>query len=229
MQKSVDAFLSVQSPYSYFAAPRLMRLDAHPDVKVHLRLVMPAVLRIPDVYADRSVIEQEYFLLDVKRTAAFLGLDYAEADPYPVEFEPQSLWRAASEQPRIYGLLDVLTLASEAGKGLTLFDAVMRRVWGGQAKDWHLGHHLRDAAREVGINWDILAAQAAGETARLRKSLLANNEALLAAGHWGVPCFVFEGEPFYGQDRFGQLVWRMGLKPQDLTESADEAKFRGWF
>lgn len=229
MQKSVDAFLSVQSPYSYFAIPRLRRLDAHPDVLVHLRMVMPAVLRMPDAYADRSRVEQEYFLLDVTRTAMFLGIDYTEAEPYPVEFEPQSLWRAAKEQPRIYKLLDVLMLASEAGKGLALFDVVMRLIWGGKAKDWHLGHHLRDAARVVDLDWDALISQAAGETARLRKSLLSNNEALLAAGHWGVPCFVFEGEPFYGQDRFGQLIWRLGLNPQELIDPVDEAGLRGWF
>jgi hypothetical protein len=36
-----------------------------------------------------------------------------------------------------------------------------------------------------------------------------------SAGHWGVPLMVFEGEPFFGQDRFETLKWRMvqkGLK-----------------
>ena len=30
-----------------------------------------------------------------------------------------------------------------------------------------------------------------------------------AAGHWGVPMMVFAGEPFFGQDRFDQLKWRL--------------------
>ena len=30
-----------------------------------------------------------------------------------------------------------------------------------------------------------------------------------AAGHWGVPTMVFDGEPFFGQDRLDLLVWRM--------------------
>ena len=29
------------------------------------------------------------------------------------------------------------------------------------------------------------------------------------AGHWGVPLMAFENEPFFGQDRFGALKWRM--------------------
>ena len=43
----------------------------------------------------------------------------------------------------------------------------------------------------------------------------ANETAQTAAGHWGVPLFVFEGEPFFGQDRIDHLLWRMkqhGLK-----------------
>ena len=35
-------------------------------------------------------------------------------------------------------------------------------------------------------------------------------QALEAAGHWGVPTFVFQGEPFFGQDRIDVLLWRLG-------------------
>ncbi len=38
----------------------------------------------------------------------------------------------------------------------------------------------------------------------------ANQAALDASGHWGVPTMVFEGEPFFGQDRNGTLRWRLG-------------------
>jgi len=31
--------------------------------------------------------------------------------------------------------------------------------------------------------------------------MAANQDALKAAGHWGVPTLVFDGEPFFGQDR----------------------------
>ena len=42
-----------------------------------------------------------------------------------------------------------------------------------------------------------------------------NQKALEQAGHWGVPTMVFNGEPFFGQDRIDVLVWRM--KQQGLT------------
>ena len=37
-----------------------------------------------------------------------------------------------------------------------------------------------------------------------------NNQKMLDdAGHWGVPTLVFEGEPFFGQDRIETLRWRL--------------------
>ncbi|HEX6362497.1 MAG TPA: 2-hydroxychromene-2-carboxylate isomerase, partial [Albitalea sp.] len=51
-----------------------------------------------------------------------------------------------------------------------------------------------------------------------RKALIESNQAAQrAAGHWGVPLFVFDGEPFFGQDRIDVLLWRMkqkGLRPR---------------
>jgi 2-hydroxychromene-2-carboxylate isomerase len=43
----------------------------------------------------------------------------------------------------------------------------------------------------------------------------AHQEEQAAAGHWGVPLFSFDGEPFWGQDRFDLLVWR--LKQRGLS------------
>ena len=40
----------------------------------------------------------------------------------------------------------------------------------------------------------------------------------LIAGHWGVPTFVINGEPFFGQDRIETICWHMnglGLKKKD--------------
>ena len=36
-----------------------------------------------------------------------------------------------------------------------------------------------------------------------------NQRQLDAAGQWGVPTFVFKGEPFFGQDRIDTLRWRL--------------------
>jgi 2-hydroxychromene-2-carboxylate isomerase len=38
--------------------------------------------------------------------------------------------------------------------------------------------------------------------------------------HWGVPTMVYEGEPFFGQDKIELLLWRMqqkGLQKREQT------------
>lgn len=37
-----------------------------------------------------------------------------------------------------------------------------------------------------------------------------NETAQKQAGHWGVPLMVFEGKPFFGQERLEILEWRLG-------------------
>ncbi|MGH6781444.1 MAG: 2-hydroxychromene-2-carboxylate isomerase, partial [Sphingomonadaceae bacterium] len=43
----------------------------------------------------------------------------------------------------------------------------------------------------------------------LDAEIAANQVALERAGHWGVPTLVFNGEPFFGQDRIDLALWRM--------------------
>ena len=220
MMKTVDAFLSIQSPYCYFVMPRLMRLAAHPDLQVRFRQVRPGVLRIPDVFADRSELEQRYFFTDVARTAAFLGLPYAEADPSPVAFTPGSLWIAENDQPRAWRLIDLLMAAERSGNGLVLYDRVMKLIWDGQTTGWDQGGHLARAVADAGLDLHALELLATEERKALRQSLYANDAAIFKAGHWGVPCLAFEGEAFYGQDRFDQLLWRLGLSIDALPAAA---------
>jgi 2-hydroxychromene-2-carboxylate isomerase len=61
----------------------------------------------------------------------------------------------------------------------------------------------------VGLDGAALEAEAAAQAGRLDKVIEGNEEAQQKAGHWGVPLFVFEDEPFFGQDRIDALVWRM--------------------
>ena len=54
-----------------------------------------------------------------------------------------------------------------------------------------------------------LDAEAESDAAAIDAEVAANQAALEAAGHWGVPTLVFQGEPFFGQDRIDLALWRM--------------------
>ena len=138
-----------------------------PAVAVALRLVLPGVLRDPDVYADRGGTEQRYFLLDVGRTAAFLGLPYREARPYPVEFLPGTLYRAAERQPRVFRLYYLTAAAVEIGRGWDFLDVASRLIWDGTTENWQEEETLRRALARSGLDYEALAARAESLAAEL--------------------------------------------------------------
>ena len=69
--------------------------------------------------------------------------------------------------------------------------------------------HLHAAAERAGLNLDYLDTVIEADPDRFENIITENEAAQKAAGHWGVPLMVFDGEPFFGQDRVDALVWRM--------------------
>jgi 2-hydroxychromene-2-carboxylate isomerase len=79
-------------------------------------------------------------------------------------------------------------------------------------RDWHLGDHLARAVESAGLDLATLDAQIGADSHRYDTAIKANQDAQRLGGHYGVPLMVFDNEPFYGQDRFDQLRWRMDKK-----------------
>jgi 2-hydroxychromene-2-carboxylate isomerase len=69
---------------------------------------------------------------------------------------------------------------------------------------------------ELGLDGKAIEKEAKANEAKYLAVVEKNQEWCHASGHGGVPNAVFRGEPFWGQDRIDQLVWRM--KQNGLTE-----------
>ncbi|MCP5087840.1 MAG: 2-hydroxychromene-2-carboxylate isomerase [Rhodobacteraceae bacterium] len=207
MNKRVDVYYSLQSDYCYFLLDRLIAL-ASQGVDVVIRPVLGGVLRIPERFRDRDGLEQDYFQTDTSRTAKFLGLPYAYPDPSPIEWEAGSLWRAKPDQPRNDHLNRLFVGAVRAGRGLAFLDTVGRMLWDGSTSGWDKGDHVKIAMTKAGLSLEETLAENSWQS--VERELQANNAAMHDDGHWGVPLMVYIGEPFYGQDRFNQLLWRLG-------------------
>ena len=210
--RTVEVWYSLQSDYCYFLIDRLLKLPAA-SVQVVLRPVLGLVLRMPEATAHRSKLEQDYFVTDTKRTAAFLGLPHAYPEPSPIQFEPSSLWVASKEQPRIERLYRLFVGANRVGKGLAFLDCIGRGLWDGSQPGWDRSPFISEALGGIGLDHDRVLRE--NDWPGVDAELSRNHQAMLDAGHWGVPLMVFEGEPFYGQDRFDQLLWRMGIELHD--------------
>jgi 2-hydroxychromene-2-carboxylate isomerase len=215
MALDVDLFWSFRSPYSYLATPRLARLATEYEVDIHVRIVLPIAVRIPGFFDTVNPLWPPYLLRDTMRIAEYEGLPYGWPRPDPI-VQDFATRKVAAEQPYIHRLSRLGVAAAEHGRGLPFIAEVSRVIWGGDVEGWHEGSHLADAAARAGLDLAALDGAIAAQATRYDAVIAENQRALETAGHWGVPTIVFEGEPFFGQDRIDLLVWR--LRQQGLRK-----------
>ena len=205
MPNAVDVYWSFRSPYSYLATPDMIRLRRDFDVDVNLRPVLPLAVRQPDFFSPENLKRARYIILDWSRRAEFLGMAREWPNPDPIVQDIATM-KIAEEQPYIYRLTNLGIEAHRRGKGIEFAKEVAHLLFGG-TKGWDQGDHLSKAAERAGL--DLAAMEAALESGNHAEEVEANQDALVAAGHWGVPTFVFAKEPFFGQDRVELLRWRL--------------------
>jgi 2-hydroxychromene-2-carboxylate isomerase len=209
-----DLFFSFRSPYSYLAVGRYRELAETHTVDIALRPVYPLAVRQPDFFERNHPNWLRYTFTDMFRVAQFEGIPFAPPRPDPI-VQDVATRRIAEDQPYIRRITRLGQAAARKGKGLAFAAESSRMIWGG-AQDWHLGDHLAVAAMRAGLDLTELDAEALSDADALDAEIAANQQALEDAGHWGVPTLVFEGEPFFGQDRIAMARWRMEQKGLEL-------------
>lgn len=210
MTLEYDLFWSFRSPYSYLVTPRLLELERDYDVRCNVRPVYPIAVRIKGFFKQVNPMWPPYLLKDTARIAEMEGLPYAWPSPDPIKMN-LGTGEVPEEQPYIQRLTRLGVAAAEKGRGLPFLREVGGIIFGG-TRNWHEGDHLKDAAARAGLDLAELDKAIEADPARFETVIAANEAAQKASGHWGVPLMVFEGEPFFGQDRVSHLTWRMGKK-----------------
>lgn len=214
MSEIVDAYFSFRSPYSYLATPGMLRLQDDFDITLNLRPVLPLAVRQSEFFSPENMKRARYIMIDFPRRAEFLGMACNWPSPDPIVQDLFTL-KVAKEQPYIYWLSELGIEAQRRGKGVEFAYEISHMLFGG-TKDWDKGVHLSRAAARAGL--DLAEMEAAREGGDHAQEIEANQQALEAANHWGVPTLVFKGEPFFGEDRIDTLRWRLekaGLKLAD--------------
>ena len=219
MDLVIEVYWSFRSPYSYIVLPRIRKLRDEFCVIVDLRVVHPAAVRNPAYFARMDPLARPYFLNDSARVAAFQGMPFRRPVPDPINQDPTTL-AIAAEQPLARRLGRLGIAATEHGRGLEFCSEVAALLWDGSVTGWDQGRHLEEAAARAGLSLAELDAAIVADPQRHEERLVENDRSLRTAGHWGVPTMVFDGEPFFGQDRFDLLLWRMrqrGLEQRPFT------------
>lgn len=210
MTLTADIFWSFRSPYSYLATRRYRALTQEYDLTLNLRPVYPLAIRDPAFFERSHPNWLRYTFTDIFRVAQFHGIPFGPPRPDPIVQDIRTR-QISDEQPYIYRLTRLGQAAARRGKSLAFCDEVSQLIWGG-AENWHEGDHLARAAVRAGLDLAELDAEAVSNAEALDAEIAANQDALEASGHWGVPTLVFDGEPFFGQDRIDMAVWRMKQK-----------------
>lgn len=205
---SVDLFYSFRSPYSYLALPKTRALTRSHDVNVNLRPVYPIAVRIPGFFKNANPQFAPYIVRDSMRVAEHAGIPFRWPRPDPIVQDMTTL-EVATEQPRIRRITRLCAMAQLEGRALDFTLAVAPVLWDGSVIGWHEGNHLETAAAAAGFDLPAMEVAVAADPDRYEAVIADNEKAHAASGHWGVPTFSFEGEPFFGQDRIELLTWRL--------------------
>jgi 2-hydroxychromene-2-carboxylate isomerase len=147
-------------------------------------------------------------VLDSRRVAEREGTPFRFPRPDPIVQNMETL-EVAAEQPLIRRLTRLGAAAQLSGRGLPFICEASRVLWDGSVDRWDLGDHLARAAERAGLDLADLDAQIAADTAKHDAAIAENERDHAKSGHWGVPTFVFNNEPFFGQDRIELLIWRL--------------------
>lgn len=210
MALTADLFFSFRSPYSYLAIGRYRQLAEEYAVDIALRPVYPLAIRQSDFFERNHPNWLRYTMLDMFRVAQFEGIPFGPPRPDPI-MQDVATRRIADDQPYIRRITRLGQAAARRGRGLPFAAEAARLIWGG-AENWHRADHLAGAATRAGLDLAELDAEVTSEADELDAEIAVNQQSLEDAGHWGVPTLVFDGEPFFGQDRIAMARWRMEQK-----------------
>jgi 2-hydroxychromene-2-carboxylate isomerase len=225
-----DVIWSMRSPYSYLALQRLVWLHSSYNVNITIRPVLPIAVRSTKGGAGKAGgvfalwYKLPFTMWDTVRTGQFHGVPFKWANPDPIW---QNIWPASPDnkqyeyvhppekQPYIVWITRLACYAMLQGKSIDYVAAISPLIWGDQVDHWPA--HVKDAFNGIeGLDYDTAIEFIQTKPDEVDACWQKNAVIQATAGHGGVPLMIFEGEPFFGQDRFDEFFWR--LRQSGLTK-----------
>ncbi|HEU4622609.1 MAG TPA: 2-hydroxychromene-2-carboxylate isomerase [Burkholderiaceae bacterium] len=194
MTTTVTYWFAVQSPFAYLGHARVrevctrhaVTLDPKP---VDIGRVFAATGGVP--FGQRHVSRQEYRGHELRRWSTYLHL--------PINLAPKFFPVDATLAARMI----IATQASvDTERALDLAGACMRAVWV-EDRDIADAATLESIAQTCHLDGPSLIAAARGDAAGA--AFETNTQAAIDNNIFGAPTYVFDGEPFWGQDRIDFL------------------------
>ena len=189
---SIDYYFTVISPYAYFGHAALLDLAGRTGTSLQYRPV-----RIFELFeangglplGKRAPARQRYRLVELQR--------WREARGLPLNLQPRHFPADPSLADRC-----AIVLAGAGHDPGAFVDGAFRAVW---AEDRDIGSEEVVASLLEANRFDAGATIAAAGEDAVQTAYAANTAAAIAADLPGLPGYVLNGEPFWGQDRIDAL------------------------
>jgi 2-hydroxychromene-2-carboxylate isomerase len=187
----ITFFVEFSSPFAQIAAHLIGPVAAKHGREIRWRPIWLAFV-FKALYGDRVAqppIKIDYIFRDARRFAGLYGIPFVKPAVFPLDgrIARRLCYRIERESP---------------AKAAAFAKAVLQAYWG-EGREMRSVEQLRGVAAGLGIaDADLLAAESdeAAKAAERRAC-----EDALAAGCFGAPYFIVDGEPFWGADRIEHI------------------------
>lgn len=193
-ERKVEYFFTPSSPWTYLGHPRFAAIASTYGATVLMRpcdlgKVFAVSGGVP--VKQRSQQRQDYRLVELKRWRDYLQAALnLHPKFFPVPSDRASLSIIAAD------------VAHGTPAAMSFAYAVMRACWA-EEKNIDDDATLAALARQVGIDPSSFGSDKLRAEAKARFD--ANTQAAIDRGVFGAPWYVYDGEPFWGQDRLDHL------------------------
>jgi 2-hydroxychromene-2-carboxylate isomerase len=179
------------SPYSYIASEWIEALAARHGRTVDWRaILLGALFQAAELKSPVSYpLKREYSMHDFERSARFAGVPLKNPVKFPIPTQNAA---------RVFWWLQARGDGSDSQWARHCLRAYFAR-----GVDLSDADALKALATEFGL--DAAEAEAVWNDPAWKARLKAANDAAIAAGVFGAPFFVIDGEPFWGNDRRAQI------------------------
>ena len=192
MPAVIDYFSTATSPYVYLGHRELLDIAGRTGAKIRYRPV-----NLPGVWAEsgavplpqRPIARQNYRLIELQR--------WRERRGVPLNLHPAHFPTAPD-----LANLSVISIQEEGGDPGEFAGRVSRAIWSEEKNVADEGV-ITALLTDCGFNAAQIVAHAGSEEARAVYER--NTEDAINFGAVGVPCYVLNGEAFWGQDRLDFL------------------------
>lgn len=188
---AIDFWFDFSSPYGYLMAEKIDGVAARHGRTVRWRpYLLGAVYKAFGGQPLTTIpLKGPYSIHDLARSARFLDLPFAMPTPFPVmtQHAARAYYELEAHDPAMARNFAQATFRAffVDGRDISALDEVLA------------------LAKHAGADSDALSAALAQEAAKLRLKTVCDEA--LAAGVFGAPYVVIDGEPFWGVDRLPQI------------------------